>query len=638
MCGIVGGIGRVVEGWDSSSITGLCDRLRHRGPDDAGTWLSADNTVAFGHRRLAVVDLSPAGHQPMTSADGDWTITYNGEIYNHHDLRRRLPGSIRWRGTSDTEVLVECFAAWGVRQTLDQLNGMFAIAAWQHSTRTLWLVRDRLGEKPLYWWHDGPSLGFASEMQALPSGNEPWRINEAAAADVLRWGYVTGERTIYEAIQQLPPGGLVRCRLADKAVAVAEERWYDTSQAIQRALRERRSDRSMDDSVAEFSALFQDSVSLRLGSDAPLGAFLSGGVDSALVAAFAQEALGERRLQTFTVRIPEHGLDESEGAARTAATIGSDHQVVDLPIRDMLDVVPRLAATYDQPFGDPSMLPTLLLSRAARRHLTVCLAGDGGDELFGGYNRHSLGASLQRWSAWTPRPLRRTVANTALRISPSGWDRLSRLTAVAPQPWRVPRLGDKMHKAARTLAADDPWASLAGLWPASCVGRGAYRPASGSTLGVLDRMLSLDTTLVLPNQMLTKVDRASMRASLEVRLPFLDHRLLEWAWTLPPSHKVRGGVGKVVLRQLLQTMVPDAARRPKLGFDPPIDTWLRGPLRPWAESLLASPACTGAGWLDANELAATWQQHLRGERNWGYRLWPVLMLEDWLAAAGQRPL
>jgi asparagine synthase (glutamine-hydrolysing) len=339
-------------------------------------------------------------------------------------------------------------------------------------------------------------------------------------------------------------------------------------------------------------------------------------------------------LQTFTVRIPEAGLDESAAARHTAVAIGSRHSEVELPLADMLAMVPTLASVWDQPFGDPSMLPTLMLCRAARQQLTVCLAGDGGDEVFAGYNRHALGASLERNTQFVPAGMRRSLARRVLATNVSTLDRLGGVTRVLPPELRMPHMGDKAHKAARVVAGDGgAWEALAELWPSDALGVAASRPQLHvDGFSEVESMLLHDTAVVLPDQMLTKVDRASMAASLEVRLPFLDHRLMAWAWAQPLKWKTQRGVGKVLLRELLGAEIPAAARRPKLGFDPPVDTWLRGPLRPWAEELLRDPVCVREGWLHAQALTTVWDEHQRGGRNHGYRLWPVLMLEGWLAA------
>lgn len=632
MCGVGGVAGAQAGRVTAERLTEWGTRISHRGPDGAGTWIDPQHRAAFFHRRLSVIDLSPAGDQPMASADGSWTVTYNGELYNTGTLRAAMPG-IAWRGTSDTEVLVEALAEWGLSATLDRLEGMFAFAAWHAPAATMWLVRDRLGEKPMMWWHHDGTLAFASELGALPPHAQGKRIDPSAAADVLRWGFVVGEHTIYEGVQQLPPGGLLRAEVREGRVErVDVSRWFDLDRFIEQA-RAAGAAKSRAEAVHQLRTLLRDSVAARLDADVPLGAFLSGGVDSALVAAFAQQAMGERRLQTFTVRIPEAGLDESADARATAATIGSEHTEVELPIADMLAVVPTLAGAYDQPFGDPSMLPTLLLCRAARQQLTVCLAGDGGDEVFAGYNRHALGASLERNTKWVPSSLRRAMARGVLATRPTTLDKLGGVTRVLPPELRVPNVGDKAHKAANVLAANGgAWDALAGLWPASALGAAATLPRHGSEgMSEVERMLMQDTAVVLPDQMLTKVDRASMAASLEVRLPFLDHRLLAWAWAQPLEWKTHRGVGKVLLRELLGTEVPAAARRPKLGFDPPVDTWLRGPLRPWAEELLRDPVCMREGWLHADALRSAWAEHQDGRRNHGYRLWPVLMLEGWMA-------
>ena len=634
MCGVAG----VLGGADLTAYSrAMADAIAHRGPDAGDHWSS--DGIGLGHRRLSIIDLSPSGAQPMHSASGRWVIAYNGEIYNHRTIRRDLESAgVQFRGHSDTESLVEAIDHWGVERALLATNGMFAFAAWDRQTSTLVLARDRLGEKPLYWSDEDNRLLFASELKAfrtLPDFRP--EIDPASVQALLRWSFIPHPHTIYRGVRQLRPGHLLEARLVDGRITITEREWWSLHDTVAGAMSRRPSTRSLDSAADELAPLLADAVAMRMESDVPLGSFLSGGVDSSLVAAFAQQASTTDPIRTFTVRMPELGFDESEHAHRVANHLGTKHTSVDMPLREVLDAVPTLASVWDEPFADPSMLPSLLLCRAAKRELTVCLAGDGGDEMFAGYNRHALGVSLWRKVRWMPAPVRRGVGRALLAPSPATIDRLGGgVSRVLPPTLRVPNLGDKMQKAAAVLHAghDGLWESLAQIWPADALPAWRGAAPTGPLVAGLDpveSMMLTDTAVVLPDQMLVKVDRASMAASLEVRSPFLDHRLLEWSWAQPLDVKTAGGVGKLVLRKVLDGLVPDdIVQRPKMGFDPPLATWLRGPLQPWAGDLLSSSQVVANGWLDAQALQRTWNDHLTGTRNHDYRLWAVLMLESWL--------
>lgn len=573
----------------------------------------------------------------MHSRSGRWVIVYNGEIYNHRALRSALPVTTRFRGHSDTETLVEAIDAWGVEQTLGRTNGMFSFAAWDRDSRRLVLARDRLGEKPLYWSDNSGRLVFANELKAfraLPDFRA--EVDPAAVNALLRWSFIPHPMTIYRGVQQLAPGHLLEARVNGDHLNFVDREWWSLGDSIDESVR-RRKPTTLHAAAEELSPLLADAIALRLESDVSLGSFLSGGIDSTVVAAFAQQALGSTPLRTFTVRMPQLGFDESEHAAAVARHLGTAHTTVELPMQEVLDCVPRLATVWDEPFADPSMLPSLLLCHAARRDLTVCLAGDGGDEIFAGYNRHAIGSSLWRRVSWMPLPMRSRVGRALLRPSPATIDALGRTCGrVLPERLRLPNLGDKMQKAAAVLCADETslWASLAQIWPIAALPGDSWGVPVGPPVRRIDpieEMMLTDTALVLPDQMLVKVDRASMAASLEVRSPLLDHRLLEWSWRQPLEVKTKGGVGKLVLREVLGGLVPpEIINRPKMGFDPPLATWLRGPLRDWAGDLVSSSAAVTNGWLDREALNTTWAQHQSGDRNYDYRLWAVLMLESWL--------
>ena len=648
MCGIAGLLslpaGTPAGDLEARART-MADRLRHRGPDDEGVWVDASAGVALAMRRLAIVDLSAAGHQPMVSASGRHVLVLNGEVYDHRALRSRLEGQgARFRGHSDTEVLLAAVDAWGLRTALDRANAMFALALWDRAERRLTLARDRLGEKPLYYGWGGSDLVFGSELKAL-RGHDGFRpdVDRDSLAAYLRSSFVPHPRTIYRGVATVPPGALVTFDAGCRSGSMPEpQRWWELG-AVIAAGRDARRRETPGDAADHLDEVLGDAVSLRLSADVPVGAFLSGGVDSSAVVALAQDrANGAGPVRTFTVAMPDAGFDEAPEARAVASHLGTDHEEVTLSVADALAVIPRLATVYDEPFGDPSAVPTLLVSEVARRFVTVCLSGDGGDEVFAGYNRHVLGPRLWRRLGPLPRPVRRAAGAVLLAPPRTAWDRAG---AALPARIRVRNPADKVEKLSRLLAAPDAaglYRNLAGQWddPASVV-LGSREPATLAGLpdrwppldDALEEFLWLDTAMVLPDDMLVKVDRASMAVGLELRVPLLDHRIVEWAWTLPAAAKVRDGRGKWVLRQVLDRYVPSAlVDRPKMGFDPPLGAWLRGPLRAWAEELLAPGRLASDGWFDAVPVRAQWEDHLAGRRNNDYRLWSVLMFQSWIDA------
>lgn len=619
----------------------MASAIAHRGPDDAGVWSDGDAGIALSHRRLAIVDLSAAGHQPMVSASGRTVVVFNGELYNHRELRAELESAgHRFRGHSDTEVLVEAMERWGVRRALERSNAMFAVAVWDRDRRVLTLARDRMGEKPLYHGVVGGHLAFASELKSfrvLPGFRRD--IDERSVASLLRWSFIPHPRTVYRDVQQLAPGSLMEVRSVNGALSFDTVRWWSIDDVAARgqAARLRSVPNDAEDHLVE---LLGDAVRLRLEADVPMGAFLSGGIDSSIVAALAQRSMAPKQLRTFTVRMPDLGFDESVAAGRVADHLCTDHTVIDLSEAEALAAIPTLPRLYDEPFADPSMLPTALLCRVAREHLTVSLGGDGGDEVFAGYNRHVLGHSLWSSAGRVPAVVRRAAARTLMLPSPRLVDGVARrVKGVLPERFDVRNPGDKVQKMAALLGASERqlWATLATTWPESAgvlrSGTRADDPVEGRQMlgDAVAEMLLLDTEVVLPDEMLVKVDRASMASALEVRLPFLDHRLVEWAWTLPMEAKVGNGQGKRIVRQALRRFLPDQlVDLPKMGFDPPLAAWLRGPLREWAEHLLGEQRLRDDGWLDPVPVRAAWAEHLSGERNWDYRLWAVLMFNAWL--------
>ena len=639
MCGFVGFVGAPgamgAEAMERLAAR-MADRLESRGPDDADTWVSPAAGIALGHRRLAVIDLTAAGRQPMVSASGRSVIAYNGEVYNFAEIRRDLEAEgRRFRGVSDTEVVLEACEAWGAERAVSRFIGMFAFAFWDVHARCLTLVRDRLGIKPLYWGRSGGVLFFGSQPKAFVD-HPAWRpvVDRDALAAYLRHAYVPAPHSIFQGIEKLEPGTMVEIEADGRE---SRRRHWDLRAIARDAVRERA---ALDDEAAAetLDGLLRDAVKRRMIANVPLGVFLSGGIDSSTVLALMQ-AQSSRPVKSFTIGFSEVGYDEARDAKQVAAHLGADHTELYVAPDDALAVIPRLAAWYDEPFADSSQIPTYLVSEMTRRDATVALSGDGGDEVFAGYNRHvSAPALWRRIGAW-PRPLRAALASLLRAVPPSAWDRLS---LAVPRSVRPPQAGDKAHKLAALLPMADEEAlyrRLISQWndPDALVRsgrepRGILRdPMLGRDFpDFADRMQFLDAVTYLPDDILTKVDRASMAVGLEARVPLLDHRVVEFAWRLPPAMKVRGGQGKWLLRQVLSAYVPERLTdRPKMGFGVPIDRWLRGPLREWAEGLLAEGRLREGGYCKPAPIRSAWAEHLSGSRNRQHQLWTVLMFESW---------
>jgi len=655
MCGLTGFLGAApfpAQAGHQALLARMTGAIRHRGPDGAGYWCDAARGIALGHRRLAILDLSAAGHQPMRSAAGRYQIAFNGEIYNHLALRDQLAAAGwngSWRGHSDTETLLAGFDAWGIQATLERAIGMFAFAVWDRETATLTLGRDRIGEKPLYYGWQGRGGGrtflFGSELKALRTHpafeNE---IDRDALCLQLRHSYIPAPHTIYRGIAKLPPGCLASVSARQPEPRVSSY-WSAARQMVAGAATPFAG--SANAAVDALEALLKDAIGAQMIADVPLGAFLSGGVDSSTVVALMQ-AQSARPVKTFSIGFHEEGFDEARYAKAVARHLGTDHSELYVNAEQVQAVIPALPAMYDEPFSDSSQLPTFLVSQLARRHVTVSLSGDAGDELFCGYTRYGFADRLWNTIDMAPRSMRRLAARGIRAVPVESWNGAARslgryLPAALPRALRVANPGDKLHKGAEVMACktlDDLYLGLVSHWddPASLV-RGASEPPTllqGRTpalpgLDGIQRMMALDLLTYLPDDILAKVDRAAMSVSLETRVPFLDHRVVEFAWSLPQSLKLRDGVGKWVLRQVLYRHVPQALiERPKMGFGVPIGSWLRGPLRDWAEHLLAEPRIRREGYFDPLQLRSKWQEHLSGQRNWQYHLWDVLVFQSWL--------
>ena len=646
MCGIAGLLDA-----DARDLPGvleaMTETLRHRGPDDDGLWTDPEAGIGLGSRRLAVVDLSEEGHQPMDSASGRYVLAFNGEIYNHLDLREELEGmGHRFRGRSDTEVLLEAVDRWGLRGALERSNGMFAVALWDRQTRRLSLARDRLGEKPLYYGRLGGGFGFASELKALRvhPGFRP-EIDRDALALLLRHKYVPAPGSIYRGIRKLPPASVLTIDQEVRGEPAPAAYWSAAEAAERGTFEPFRGPAAEAEEVLD--ELLRDAVGRRMIADVPLGAFLSGGVDSSTVVALMQ-ARSDRPVRTFTIGFRDAAYDESADARRVAGHLGTDHTELLVTPEEAMEVIPALPEIYDEPFADSSQIPTYLVSRLAREHVTVSLSGDGGDEVFGGYNRYLWADAVWRRFGWMPAGLRRAVAGTLLSVSPRGWDSLAtRLGPLLPNAARQRVPGEKVHKLARALRADGPeglYGTLVSHWqdPASVVlganGGGSSTRLDGAALpGLTRRMMYTDTVTYLPDDILVKLDRATMAVSLEGRVPYLDHRVVEFAWRLPLGMRARDGQGKWLLRRVLDRYVPrDLVERPKMGFGLPIGAWLRGPLRDWAESMLHPTRLRREGYLDPRPVRAAWAEHLSGRRNRQYELWDVLMFQAWLEVSSRK--
>jgi asparagine synthase (glutamine-hydrolysing) len=636
MCGIAGVLDRTSSRAQAErNAVAMAESLAYRGPDDHGVWSDLETGIALTHRRLSIVDLSPAGHQPMISSNGRFIITYNGEIYNFRDLRRDLEArGISFRGHSDTEVMLEAFVAYGVDAAVKRLIGMFTIGLWDRHERTLILVRDRLGIKPLYWAHFGGLFLFGSELKALRA-HPGWtpKIDHSAVAAFMRHNYIPAPHTIYEGVHKLEPGTILTLR-PDKEPKI--ERYWDAQAVAHSGLAD---PLQIDDTelIDQLEFLLRDAVSRRMVADVPVGAFLSGGIDSSTVTSLMKSA-NSGPVRTYTVGFDLPGFDEAQHAAAVARHLETDHTELKVTANDALAVIPHLPEMYDEPFADSSQIPTHLVSAMTRRHVTVALSGDGGDELFGGYNRYRLATRFWRSFSLLPRRLRLGLANI-LTAFPA--DRWSQFTSIIPAYKRPRQAGDKLYKFATALRAEGETELYRGLithWEPSQITPNADEPKGilwnyeleQEFPKLLERMQFLDLVTYLPDDILTKVDRASMAVALEARVPLLDHRVVEFAWRIPRQKLIRNGIGKWPLRQVVYRHVPrELIDRPKTGFGIPLGQWLRGPLREWAEHLLSEQRLRDGGLLSATNVRRAWAEHLSGRYNREYLLWDVLMLEAW---------
>ena len=639
MCGIAGMIDwRAATSAEVLRTVGeaMNETLRHRGPDGGGVWAEAEGGAVLAQRRLAIIDLSPGGAQPMHSADRRFVIVFNGEIYNYREIRRELEAAgRRMKSDSDTEVLLEACVLWGIEAAVERTIGMFAFALWDRETRTLWLARDRLGIKPLYYAVTPTGVLFASQLKAFRAVPN-WKptIDADVIAGYLRHSYIGQPRTIYREAMKLPQGHIATLQQSRSPVS---KPFWDLRSVVLAGLARNDPAPDENEAIERLDALLRDAVRLRMIADVPLGAFLSGGIDSSTVVALMQ-AQSTRPVKTFSIGFHEMGYDEAKFAKGVAEHLGTDHTEVYIDPSHALDIIPRLPEWYDEPFADVSQIPTYLISEVTRKHVTVALSGDGGDEVFAGYNRYFWAERIMRTLGMLPTPLRHATAAMLRGVSTAAWDRLF---AVLPASVRPAQPGSRVHKLSAMLDHAEPdaiYRRLTSHWD------NPEQVATGSEIkGLLwdpavaedvpefvPRMQYLDTATYLPDDILTKVDRATMAVGLEGRVPLIDHPAVAYAWSLPLRMKVRNGQGKWLLRRVLDRYVPERLiDRPKMGFGVPIGAWLRGPLRDWAEALLDPAKLAAEGLLRPAPILNAWREHLDGQHNWQYPLWNVLMFQAW---------
>jgi asparagine synthase (glutamine-hydrolysing) len=631
----------------------MAQQLVHRGPDDAGVWLDADAGLALAHRRLAILDLSPAGHQPMVSVSGRYVLVFNGEIYNYLELRRELDdsppnsplpgegGAKQWHGHSDTRILLAGVEAWGFEATLQKSVGMFAIALWDRAARVLTLARDRMGEKPLYYGWQGDTFLFGSELKALKAHPAfQGEIDRDSVTLMLRHNCIPAPYSIYKGIRKLPPGMYLHVEMGKREGEPVH--YWSLCDVAERGQAQQFTG-SEAEAVTSLEAQLLEAIGLQMMADVPLGAFLSGGIDSSTIVALMQEK-SSRPVKTFTIGFHEEGYNEAQHARVVAQHLGTEHTELYVTSNEAINVIPRLPMLYDEPFADSSQIPTFLVAQLAKHHVTVSLSGDAGDELFGGYGRYFLARSIWRKVGRIPYAWRKGLAGCIGLLSPEAWNVIGRpLVNFLPERLLSRPVGDRAHRLAEIIATETPENLYHGLlshWksPADVVIGGTEpqtiltdRSAWPKLVNFEQRMMYLDTMSYLPDDILVKVDRAAMGLSLETRVPFLDHRVVEFASRLPLSMKIRHGQGKWILKQVLNKYVPQKlVERSKMGFGVPIDSWLRGPLREWSEALLDESRLQREGYFNPAPIRQKWTEHLSRQYNWHYYLWDILMFQAWL--------
>lgn len=645
MCGLAGFITSQAYDWSLACADKMAQSIHHRGPDGSGVWSDTSGRVNLAHARLAIVDLSVEGHQPMLSPSGRFTMVFNGEVYNFKLLRKELEGlGLSFRGHSDTEVLLNGFEAWGVEATIKKSVGMFAIALWDSHENRLHLIRDRVGEKPLYYGLVNNSLVFSSELKAFKQfPGFSGEINRNSLALMMRHNYIPAPHSIYKDVYKLPAATILSVELESPGDWRLGKYW-NFSSVVEEGVNNR-SDLSDAAHVEGLDQVLRQSISDKMIADVPLGAFLSGGYDSTAVVALMQ-SISHNPVNTFSIGFHEEGYNEAVHAKAVAGHLGTNHTELYVTPDQALDLIPRLPTVYDEPFSDSSQIPTYLVSQMTREKVTVALSGDGGDELFGGYNRYNLANNLWGKLSRLPLPARSGMASLIESLSPSFLNSLLvPFMRLLPSSYRHANPGDKLHKLASILSlpsADAVYLKLLSHWdqPEQLV-LGSCEPVNESFQqfshldSFVEKMMAIDTVNYMSDDILTKVDRASMAVSLETRVPLIDHRVIEYAWRLPFDCKIRNGEGKWILKQVLDRYVPRSImERPKMGFGVPIDQWMRGELKEWCESLLDPVMLRQQGFFNEPLVTQKWSEHKSGVRNWQYYLWDVLMFQAWYREQG----
>ena len=646
MCGFAGFVdARGIDTTQAHHIgETMANAIIHRGPDDSGIWFNCENGVVLAHRRLSVQDLSPHGHQPMVSASERFVLVFNGEVYNHLELRKKLEEDGRsptWRGHSDTETILALIEAYGLPNTLSQIEGMFAFALWDKCENAVFLARDRIGEKPLYYGKQGNLMFFSSELKSIRKHPEfiP-RIKLKSLYLYLQNNYVPSPHSIYEDIYKLEPGHYLKLASGEEPIAY----WSLSSIVFNKSEVSIKSD---EEYLEQLETELKRSVLQQMQADVPLGAFLSGGVDSSLIVSLMQEQTS-KTIKSFSIGFDDVEFDEAPFAKAVANHIGTEHCEFYVTSKQARDVVPKLPNLYDEPFADSSQIPTFLVSEIARQHVTVSLSGDAGDEIFGGYNRYNWGVNIWSKLSCSPASFRKFAKQAIQGISTESWNfAFSPMRKILPTKYRFQNFGDKIHKIAGLLTVvseEDLYINLTNNWkepntllrtPFEGYQNQSQFLGCVSALSFAERMMAHDTVSYLPDDILVKVDRASMGVSLETRAPFLDHRVVETAWQMPIDMKIRNGIGKYCLRELLYKRVPPALiERPKMGFGVPLNHWLRGPLKEWGENLIDKNRLEESGFFNYEEIHLKWNEHLSGKRNWQHQLWGVLMFEAWRDEVG----
>lgn len=643
MCGITGFFSKHTA-FSESVCQHMVSKLNHRGPDSKGVWFDSQSGIALGHSRLAILDLSVAGHQPMESACKRFVLVFNGEIYNHLVIRKKLIRegyAFSWRGHSDTETLVAGISFWGIKKTLQESSGMFAVALWDRQEMSLTLARDRMGEKPVYYGWQGNSFVFGSELDAIKAHPQfENTIDRDSLCLLLRHNTISSPHSIYKGISKLDPGTILTLSSKSKAINLDT---YWSMRSVASAGIENPFNGSHHDAVLGLESLLSSAVFDQMQSDVPLGAFLSGGIDSSTIVSLMQSQ-SSKKINTFSIGFSEKEYDEAQQAKAIAKHLGTAHTELYVSHTDALSVIPQLPKMFDEPFADSSQIPTYLVSQLAKKHVDVALTGDGGDELFGGYNRHVWVKSIWSKTGHLPLFVRKLIFFAITSLPPYSWDQFFEMcSAVLPKRYRVSQPGDKMYKLANVILAETPagmYRNLVSHWnnPSSIV-LGSNEPDSKlsdssvlpNLFDIEQRMMFLDTIAYMPDDILTKVDRAAMAVSLETRVPMLDHRVVEFAWSLPLKLKIKNGQGKWILRELLNTYVPqELVDRPKMGFGVPLHNWLRGPLLDWSQNLLDPIKLRNQGYFNAEAVLQKWNEHLSGKSDWQHHLWDILMFQAWL--------